>query len=224
MTRDTTITQTGASAEDDHDRQPAKVLPIPFPTDAARISTKPNGAKEVALPVDRARDLLELDPETGIVRWRVNRGHVKAGSVAGTVRTDNYTTIGVDGRRYLLHRVVYLLHHGQWPTGIVDHINGDPRDNRPMNIRVATVSQNGANKRRGNSKSGFRGVYQRWRKWLAQISVDGRLRSIGMFFTAEDAARAYDRAAIDAFGQFATTNAALGLLPTVVSPSLSSAA
>ncbi|WP_342238101.1 HNH endonuclease signature motif containing protein [Inquilinus sp. OTU3971] len=214
------MSEVSASNEGDDDRRPAEVVPFA----PGRISRKPNRAKEAALSADRARDLLDLDPETGIVRWRVNRGPAKAGSIAGTVRTDGYMTIGIDGRRYLLHRVVYLLHHGHWPAGILDHVNGDPRDNRPINIRLATVSQNGANKRRATSKSGFRGVYQRWRKWLAQISVDGRLRSIGMFSTSEDAARAYDRAAVEAFGQFATTNAALGLLPAVVSPPLSSAA
>lgn len=178
---------------------------------------KPSKAKEHALSVDRARELLELDPAIGIVRNRVTRGgRAKAGEVAGTVRSDGYLTISIGGRRYLMHRVVWLLHHGRWPVGILDHINRQRGDNRPENLREVTALQNMANRdqpQRVANLTGLRGIAQRGHKWIAQISIGGRLRHLGRHATPGDAARAYDLAALETHGPGAVTNASLGLLP-----------
>lgn len=94
----------------------------------------------------------------------------------------------------------------------VDHINGDGLDNRRANLRPATHSQNMANKRRyANNKSGYKGVY--WsgrpglrRVWAAAIKQGGKARRLGRFEHPEEAARAYDAAARELFGQFARLN------------------
>ncbi len=94
---------------------------------------------------------------------------------------------------------------------LVDHANGDALDNRRSNLRICTASQNNQNsRRRGDNTSGFKGVTHRAslprRPWVAKVHVDGRQIFVGYFATAEEAARAYDRAAIAHYGEFARLN------------------
>jgi hypothetical protein len=88
-----------------------------------------------------------------------------------------------------------------------DHINHDTLDNRRNNLRSATRSQNKANsdKYKGN-KSGFKGVHRGGRKWIACIMHNGKRRVLGRFYSAKEAARAYDQGAKRAFGEFAFLN------------------
>lgn len=104
-------------------------------------------------------------------------------------------------------RVQIYLHHflTNWPE--TDHINGDGLDNRRSNLRQVTHRQNMANQRlRRDSKSGYKGVNRSRSRWQAGIKVDYRQRHLGTFETAEEAARAYDAAAIAAWGEFARLN------------------
>lgn len=104
-----------------------------------------------------------------------------------------------------LHREIM-----QAPDGVqVDHINGNPLDNRRVNLRFATPSENARNRgRASNNTSGFKGVNwnKKHGKWLASIMVDGKRLFLGGFTVAEDAARAYDKAARKYHGEFARTN------------------
>lgn len=109
-----------------------------------------------------------------------------------------------DGSRRLLGMHTFLT---GWP--LVDHINGDGLDNRRANLRHATTAQNQRNARlRSDNASGFKGVH--WdasqRRWKAQISVGGKRLSRGRYLTAEEAAHAYDDAARELHGEFATLN------------------
>jgi hypothetical protein len=94
-----------------------------------------------------------------------------------------------------------------WP--LVDHVNGNPLDNRRANLRQASKQQNGQNKRRYSSnKSGYTGVSwnKRNRRWIAAIAPAGRQIHLGCFDSREEAARAYDVAAREYFGEFARLN------------------
>ncbi|MBH1941314.1 HNH endonuclease [Mobilitalea sibirica] len=112
------------------------------------------------------------------------------------------------GKRVFLHN--FLLGSGRGDEGLfVDHINHDKLDNRRCNLRVATKSQNGMNRSlQANSTTGFIGVsYMPQRgKYRARIKKDGREQHLGLFITAEQAAIAYDSAAIRLHGTFAYTN------------------
>jgi hypothetical protein len=104
------------------------------------------------------------------------------------------------------HRVIWEMHYGPIPDGMhVDHENGDKADNRIGNLRLATRSQNKANEKlRKDNKSGFKGVYRRENgKFRASISVNGKIKKLGNFDTAEEAHLAYCRAAHICYREFA---------------------
>lgn len=110
------------------------------------------------------------------------------------------------GGRWTTLRLHQLLFPGH---EVVDHWNGHGWDNRRVNLRPTTIQMNNANKRlRKDNVSGFKGVS--WEaassRWAAFIKVDRRSRRIGAYLTKEEAALAYDKAAREAFGEFARFN------------------
>ncbi len=91
--------------------------------------------------------------------------------------------------------------------GEVDHRNRNGTDNRRDNLRAATSSQNKANRRHVLDGAGhFRGIFRFGNRWSARLKVNGKSRHLGMFDTPEDAARARDATALEAFGKFAVLN------------------
>lgn len=156
--------------------------------------------------LERAHELLISNPDTGQFHWKKSRGRVSAGTLAGTpygIRRQ-YLGIGIDGRIYYAHRLAWFLTHGCWPAADIDHINGEYADNRLVNLREATTSQNIANSRRKRTNtSGHKGVYRARGAWVAQIRVQRRKLHLGCFPTAELAGRAYQEAAAVHFGEFA---------------------
>lgn len=169
---------------------------------------KPNNDLSFAL-VD---SLVAYDPDTGEVRWKHrpdadpwwNGRH--AGRLTKTKDKDGYNVIVINGRRYTLHRIAFLLMTARWPTDDIDHINGTRDDNRWVNLREATRAQNLWNMRlKASNTSGFKGVS--WskvmNKWLAQIRTPGTNRMLGYFATPEEAADAYRKAATELRGEFA---------------------
>ena len=92
------------------------------------------------------------------------------------------------------------------PDGmVVDHINNDGLDNRRANLRVATRQQNNMNKGAYKNRK-YKGVYPCRDKWQAKIRRGDVRKFLGVFETEEAAAAAYNRAAIELFGDFAWTN------------------
>lgn len=152
--------------------------------------------------------LLRYEPDTGEFFWRVNRGrHGRnwAGSRTGSDRGDGYIRLIIGSRRYFAHRVAWLLVHGTEPEGEVDHINGNPSDNRISNLRIATHAQNISNSgKRKNNTSGFKGVSRgRTTGFRATIFLHGKQIHLGSFVTKEEAYAAYCKAARDLHGEFA---------------------
>ena len=132
--------------------------------------------------------LIELfEYNNGQLRWKKSRQGVSVGNVVGCDNGFGYKTTKVDGVRYRVHRLVFMMFHGYMPD-TVDHINGDSTDNRIENLRAATRSQNQQN--RIKPKIGFnpaKNVY--WdkssSKWRVCFKHNGRQQSFGSFAELE---------------------------------------
>jgi len=159
------------------------------------------------ITAERLREALNYDPETGVFTWRIDTGRYPPGMVAGTLRSDGYRYIKVDGRGYLAHRLAWLHTTGTWPAQQIDHRDGDRANNRLGNLREATNAQNAANSRLNAGKLLPKGVFYRASsgRYLANIRHGGKLRHLGTFTTAEQAHRAYQHAANMLHGEFART-------------------
>ncbi len=166
------------------------------------------------LTVERLREVLDYDPETGIFTWRrrQNVGQPSwntkfAGKVVGsTFLPKGYRVLTIENKKQLAHRIAWAHFYGEWPAKQIDHINLDKADNRIANLRAATHSENqwnrGANEKNG---CGFKGVKRQsnWNSWMARITVHRKVIYLGCFPTAEAAAAAYSAAALQYHGQFA---------------------
>lgn len=145
------------------------------------------------------RGLFDYDQDTGDFRRR------SSGRLAGSTRPDGYRLISVKRRLYYAHRLAWLYVYGEWPSSTLDHRNGDNGDNRIANLRLATYSQNNANRRRHrDGTSGMKGVTFRPKrgKWVAQMGVGGKSVYIGIYSTAEEARAAYVAASKKVYGEF----------------------
>lgn len=158
------------------------------------------------ISAEELRALLDYDPETGVFRWRERRGPVRPGDVAGTPQQKGYIKINVRRNVMWAHRLAWLYVHGEWPKGMLDHVDGNPANNAIANLRVCCSSKNTANsKRRYDNTTGFKGVFYRkdTGKFAAYLTVNYRRLSLGCFSTAEEAHAAYVAAAVTHFGEFA---------------------
>jgi hypothetical protein len=116
------------------------------------------------------------------------------------------------GNRGFLHRVVWELKHGSAPSGFLDHINRNKLDCRLENLRIATRTQNEWNKGIVKSRVGFLGVGKHHNRFRARATINGKSIHCGTFSSAIEAAMRYDEVVLSAHGEFACTNADLGLL------------
>jgi hypothetical protein len=164
-------------------------------------------AKEQMLLTQKyLQDVLSYDPDAGEFVWRATTRPGHAGKAAGCLRKTGYASINVGGRLYQAHRLVWLYIHGRWPENHIDHINGNKSDNRLVNLREASPSQNIANSRISMAnKTGFKGVSfdKRKRMYRACLGKDGKQLFLGYYDAPQDAHAAYAKAAKESHGAFA---------------------
>lgn len=159
-----------------------------------------------------AHALFNYDPDTGKLTWRVQTRATKKGKEAGTIlrhKVETYTSyigISVLGDKYKAHRIIWLMQTGEWPSGHIDHIDGNGLNNTWSNLREATSSQNGMNQKvRSDSTSGIKGVsYDKARDlWYAYINIDGKRKHLGRYETMQEAANVRAAAEGEYHGEYA---------------------
>ena len=146
--------------------------------------------------LQKLRDALNYNPETGEFTWEISAGRVRAGSLAGCVdKSRGRLCVNFQGKLYLAHRLAWLLAYGKWPDEMIDHIDGNPLNNRISNLRDVSQSLNQQNQRKAsaNNSTGFLGVsfHKQTAKFQARIALNGKLKHLGLFPTAELAHAAY---------------------------------
>lgn len=170
-------------------------------------------------------NIVDYAPSTGKFVWRRRREESFSASVAQTAAhkcaawnakfagreaftsrsQDGYLFSVIGGAGVRAHRAAFALMTGSWPVDEVDHINGCKDDNRWVNLRAATKSQNMANTAlRSDNTSGRKGVTRcaRRGKWVARLKYQGTNLYLGAYDTADEAARAYNIKARELYGEF----------------------
>lgn len=138
--------------------------------------------------IDLLRSLLSYDQDTGLLHWKIGSLTRSIGQVAGAATNRGYVKVCISNSFYLAHRIAFAIHYGRWPSGEVDHINQVKSDNRILNLRECTKSENCRNRALTKAnKSGFRGVFwdPRRKNWRAGITFDGKRTMLGRFPTPE---------------------------------------
>jgi len=137
------------------------------------------------LTADEARNLLDYNAGTGAFTWKARTSNrVQINDVAGSAQVNGYRCISILGKRYLSHRLAWLIVTGEWPAEQIDHINGNRADNRFFNLREVSLKENAKNQARSSKNtSGVTGV--NWQedaqKWRARIKINGRTIQLGYF-------------------------------------------
>lgn len=149
-------------------------------------------------PVEYLRKRLRYEPETGKLFWRdcegLHNGWRKKWVGKEAFFGDDkkgYKAGEIDHRRFFAHRVIWAIHYGAWPSGVIDHIDGNPKNNLIENLRDVSMAINMKNQKiKKTNTSGVCGVswHKQTSKWRARISIGkSKGKHLGLFDTFEDA-------------------------------------
>jgi hypothetical protein len=129
----------------------------------------------------------------------------RVGEKVGYLSKSGYMTTKIYQKSYLIHRLIFMMHHGFLPK-YIDHADGNPLNNKIENLREATNSQNCKNgKLRKTNKSGYKNVH--WeklvKKWRVMITSNGKAKCFGFYENLNDAAKVAESVRKDLYGEFA---------------------
>jgi hypothetical protein len=143
----------------------------------------------------------------GNLYWKIQKKGVNANQIAGTKNKNGYFQIQLNKKFIYLHRAIFLMQYGYLPS-CIDHIDGNPSNNKIENLREVTASQNCWNQKYKGSASGVKGVTwnKQDKKWQPQIKANGKKFYLGKFVNLDDAIEAYKNAAEKLHGEYRTQN------------------
>lgn len=129
------------------------------------------------ISADMVRHALSYDEESGVLQWKNpnpdSRG--MAGKSISSVNSSGYVTLTINTVKYQAHRIIWLYMTGKMPEEFIDHINGIKTDNRFCNLRKASRSENGMNRKRNKSNlSGYKNVYPNKGGFLVRIRSNNK--------------------------------------------------
>lgn len=147
------------------------------------------------ITADIAREFFSYEPLTGDIRWKkktTKYSHIRLGSIAGAMDKE-YRRIKFFGKSYATHRIAWLITYGQWPSDVIDHIDGNHSNNALSNLRDVSRGINTQNIRKpySNNTSNLLGVFKHHKKWGAKVQTNKTSSYLGVFDTAELAHQAY---------------------------------
>lgn len=158
--------------------------------------------KEQLLTYELASELFSYDPQ-GFLRWKKPRNKTKkVDQIVGGRRKDGrqQVMLQLEGKPYLflVYRIIWLLHHGHWPSKTIDHVNGNPQEDRIENLRDISQGANNENKQKSQSNNKLQtlGVcmHKTTGKFRATINKHNKQHHLGLFESQEDALVAYKNA------------------------------
>lgn len=145
--------------------------------------------------IEDLKKLVSYDPDTGVFVRTSGPNPFFIGKPAGSLTSFGHVAMWVGGNRYYAHRLAFAFMTGSWPSGQIDHIDGNPSNNKWNNLRDGTVSMNQHNKRAPykNNASGYLGVFpvKKTSKYRACINFSGGKKHLGTFDSALEAHEAY---------------------------------
>lgn len=152
------------------------------------------------------RSVLHYEPTNGRFVWLKDpdMGPRRRGQEAGFINMGGRRVIKIGQRKFYAARLAWFYMTAEWPPEFVDHINLNPADDRWSNLRLATRSQNMAN-RRSWTKHGLKGVRlePKTGRWVAVIRKDKISHYLGIFKTPEEAHQTYMAKARELHGEYA---------------------
>lgn len=152
------------------------------------------------LTAQELRQVIDYDATTGVFIWKhrlssAGRAVKRCGKQAGSVDLYGRIVIRLHGVLYFAHQLAWLYVYGDWPDGVIDHINGNPADNRISNLRDIPQSTNMQNRRFPKAVNPLNTLGVSWHKaagrYRARLTVDRKEIHLGLFDSVEDAHRAY---------------------------------
>ena len=153
--------------------------------------------------------LFEYNEKTGVFVRKVKTAiATRVGEQSGYLNNQGYVRMRVNGKTYQAHALAWLYVFGELPN-LIDHIDGKRSNNAINNLRVANKSINGFNREKKSvSSSIFKGVLwnKKCRKWESKINANGKRKHLGFFSYEQEAAHAYNKAAIELHGEYARLN------------------
>lgn len=145
----------------------------------------------INIDINHLKSVLDYNPDSGLFTWKVNRGPVKVGDIAGG-NTHGYVMIRYNMVKYLAHRLAWFYLFEEWPEEELDHINGNKLDNRINNLRESSKTENAYNRPKIVNKHKFRGVCTSGKLYIATIKDNGKTKYLGSYATAVEAAKVYE--------------------------------